>query len=91
MKIEKAIFACGCFWGVQHQMERAQGVVSSTVGYTGGKEQHPTYQELHVRWFQWGCFMPLMRNHCSSPMMNEIDLFGKEGDWAYDAQKRIIP
>lgn len=36
------------------------------------------YQELHVRWFQWGCFMPLMRNHCSSPMMNEIDLFGKK-------------
>ena len=27
------------------------------------------YQELYVRWFQWGCFMPLMRNHCSSPMM----------------------
>ena len=37
MKIEKAIFACGCFWGVQHQMERAKGVVGSTVGYTGGK------------------------------------------------------
>lgn len=48
------------------------------------------YQELHVRWFQWGCFQPMMRNHCSSPMMNEIYLFGKEGDWAYDAQKRII-
>ncbi len=48
------------------------------------------YQELHVRWFQWGCFQPMMRNHCSSPMMNEIWLFGKEGDWAYDAQKRII-
>ena len=46
MKIEKAIFACGCFWGVQHQMERAKGVVGSTVGYTGGKEQHPTYQEV---------------------------------------------
>ena len=41
MKIEKAIFACGCFWGVQHQMERAQGVVSSTVGYTGGKGTTP--------------------------------------------------
>lgn len=48
------------------------------------------YQELHVRWFQWGCFMPLMRNHCSSPMMNEIWRFGKEGEWAYDAQKRFI-
>ena len=46
MKIEKAIFACGCFWGVQHQMERAKGVIRSTVGYTGGKEQHPTYQEV---------------------------------------------
>ena len=48
------------------------------------------YQELHARWFQWGCFMPLMRNHCSSPMMNEIWLFGKEGEWAYDVQKRFI-
>lgn len=48
------------------------------------------YQELHARWFQWGCFMPLMRNHCSSPMLNEIWLFGKEGDWAYDVQKRFI-
>ncbi|MCL1615651.1 DUF5110 domain-containing protein [Bacteroides sp. ET71] len=48
------------------------------------------YQELHVRWFQWGCFLPLMRNHCSSPMLNEIYLFGREGDWAYDVQKRFI-
>lgn len=32
----------------------------------------------------------MMRNHCSSPMLNEIYLFGKEGDWAYDSQKRII-
>ena len=52
--------------------------------------KNPALQELQTRWMQWGTFMPLMRNHCSSPMMNEIDLFGKEGDWAYDAQKRII-
>ena len=63
-------------------------------GFFGGEYNNDctdvAYQELHVRWLQWGCFMPLMRNHCSSPMMNEIWLFGKEGDWAYDVQKRFI-
>lgn len=42
MKTEKAIFACGCFWGVQHQMERAAGVIRTTVGYTGGHKENPT-------------------------------------------------
>ena len=42
-------------------------------------------QELQTRWMQWGTFMPLMRNHCSSPMVSEIYEFGQKGDWAYDA------
>lgn len=46
MKTEKAIFACGCFWGVQHQMERAAGVIRTTVGYTGGHKENPTYPEV---------------------------------------------
>ena len=47
-------------------------------------------QELQVRWMQWGCFQPIMRNHCSSPMESEIYKFGKPGYWAFDVQKKFI-
>ncbi len=59
-------------------------------GEYGNDWKDVAYQELQVRWLQWGCFQPLMRNHCSSPMENEIYKFGKEGDWAYDSQKKFI-
>jgi alpha-D-xyloside xylohydrolase len=52
--------------------------------------KNPAVKELQTRWMQWGAFMPLMRNHCSSPMVSEIYEFGSEGDWAYDAIKRFI-
>lgn len=38
-----AVFAGGCFWGVQHQMERLKGVLRTLVGYTGGEEEFPQY------------------------------------------------
>ena len=43
---ETAIFAGGCFWGVEYQMKRAPGVVSARAGYTGGHTDHPTYEEV---------------------------------------------
>ena len=46
MKLEKAIFACGCFWGAHHQFELAKGVIRSEVGYIGGDKENPTYQEV---------------------------------------------
>lgn len=52
--------------------------------------KNPALQELQTRWMQWGTFMPLMRNHCSSPMVSELYRFGQDGDWAYDAMKGAI-
>jgi peptide methionine sulfoxide reductase msrA/msrB len=41
-----AIFAGGCFWGVEYFMQKASGVISVTSGYTGGSVKNPTYQEV---------------------------------------------
>jgi peptide methionine sulfoxide reductase msrA/msrB len=44
--IQKAIFASGCFWGVEYHFNRADGVISTTVGYTGGSFEDPTYRQV---------------------------------------------
>ena len=48
------------------------------------------FKELQVRWMQWGCFMPIMRNHASSPMETEIYKLGNPGEWTFDAQKKFV-
>ncbi|MBI1814621.1 MAG: peptide-methionine (S)-S-oxide reductase MsrA [Deltaproteobacteria bacterium] len=42
----KATFAGGCFWCMQPPFENLPGVVSVTVGYTGGQTKNPTYEEV---------------------------------------------
>ncbi|HVT15150.1 MAG TPA: peptide-methionine (S)-S-oxide reductase MsrA [Thermoanaerobaculia bacterium] len=42
----KATFAGGCFWCMQPPFDKLPGVVSTTVGYTGGHKDNPTYEEV---------------------------------------------
>jgi methionine-S-sulfoxide reductase len=39
-----AIFAGGCFWCIQPAFDKAKGVISTVVGYSGGTEPNPTYE-----------------------------------------------
>lgn len=43
---EEAVFAGGCFWGVQHLLNALAGVVKTEVGYTGGHAINPTYRDV---------------------------------------------
>ncbi len=42
--MNKVIFAGGCFWCVEHDMQEALGVVDVVSGYTGGESTNPTYE-----------------------------------------------
>lgn len=45
-RLEKATFAGGCFWCMEHPFDELEGVVSVTSGYTGGTKKNPTYEEV---------------------------------------------
>ena len=45
-KLETATFAGGCFWCMEPPYDSTEGVVSTTVGYTGGHTPDPTYEQV---------------------------------------------
>uniref|UniRef100_UPI002627F67B glycoside hydrolase family 31 protein n=1 Tax=uncultured Bacteroides sp. TaxID=162156 RepID=UPI002627F67B len=51
---------------------------------TGDAVRNPMYQELYVRWIQFGVFCPMMRSH-GTDVPREFYLYGKEGEPVYDA------
>jgi peptide-methionine (S)-S-oxide reductase len=45
MNTERAILAGGCFWGMEDLIRELNGVIDTTVGYTGGSVKNPSYQD----------------------------------------------
>lgn len=44
--LAKATFAGGCFWCMEEALDKVEGVVSTTSGYTGGRQKNPTYEDV---------------------------------------------
>lgn len=60
----------------------------TTNHFPGGVED-PDYQELYIRWMQFSVFTGMMRSHGTNTP-REIFQFGNRGNWAFDAQEKMI-
>jgi peptide-methionine (S)-S-oxide reductase len=46
VNLKKATFGAGCFWGVEAAFRQVDGVAATRVGYSGGRTENPTYEDV---------------------------------------------
>ena len=44
--MERAVFGAGCFWHIQDKFSRVEGILTTSVGYSGGSVKNPTYEQV---------------------------------------------
>jgi alpha-D-xyloside xylohydrolase len=77
-----------CMSGIPYWTTDIGGFYARNESYPQGSA-NPSYQELYVRWFQFGTFCPLFRSHGTSTP-REIYNFGSKGYWAFDVQEKFL-
>ena len=78
--LEKATFAGGCFWCMQHPFDELTGVVSTAVGYTGGQQGNPTYEEVCAGKTGHAEAIEILFNPSQSTYSELLDVFWKNID-----------
>ncbi len=78
--MEKATFAAGCFWGVEAAFRKVPGVVSVTVGYTGGTMENPGYGDVSTGRTGHAESVEITYNPAKATYNNLLDVFWKIHD-----------
>ena len=78
--------------GIPHWNSDIGGFFAGAYNKSSGNQtgaKNPLYQELYVRWLQFGTFNPMMRSH-GTDVPREIYYYGKKGEPVYDAIEKFI-
>jgi peptide methionine sulfoxide reductase msrA/msrB len=79
---ETAIFSSGCFWGTEFYFQKAEGVVSTTVGYTGGSTENPIYEQVSMGYTGHAEAIKVIYDPTKTSYENMVKLFYETHDQA---------